>query len=125
MFWHVSTCYPRRFLYLSVSCPILGKFSAIIFKYVLGHLSLSFPSDPCDVNVATFYCSRGFLDGPHLFSFFYLFFSMAVISSTLSSTSLIHSASVILLLIPSRVFFISDTVFFFACSLNLLAKHFL
>ena len=48
-----------------------------------------------------------------LFTLFSLFCSMAVISTILSSRSLIcSSASVILLLIPSSVFFISLTVLF-------------
>ena len=45
--------------------------------------------------------------------FFSLFYSAAEISTILSSTSLIHSsASFILLLIPSSVFFISVIIFF-------------
>ena len=45
--------------------------------------------------------------------FFSIFFPVAVIFTTLSSTSLIHSsASIILLFIPSSVFLFSDTVIF-------------
>ena len=91
-----------------ISFPILGKFSIIassIFSWsfflssssgtpmtqMLGHLTLSHRS----LRLSSFLLIR--------FSFF---LSVSFISTILSSTSLIlSSASVILLLVPSRVFF--------------------
>ena len=97
-----------HFLDLSVSFPMLGKFSAIISSNIfLGPFSLLLGEER-NVNVGAFNVipevSWTVLILLILFS---LVCSTAVISTNLSSSSLIHSsASFILLLIPSSVFYI-------------------
>ena len=101
-----------------------------LFQYLLR--PFLFFWDLCNSNVGT--CnivsevSEAVLISFHLFSFF----SLSVISSYLSTSWLIHSsASVILLLIPSSVFFkpvavlFSTVCLFFSFSLSLNLKHFL
>ena len=92
--------------------PYLGSLGYNLKYFLRPFLSLFSFWNPSDVNVGTLNVvpevSKTFLNSFHSFS---LFFSMAVISKTLSSTSLVHSsASIILLLIPSSVFLISDIV---------------
>jgi len=92
-------------------------FGCYFLKYFLRSF-LSFFWDPYNVNLGTFNVGLRSLSGCLHFFFFSFFFSIfcsaAVISTILSSKSLIHSSvSVILLLIPSSVLFIS------VCSLGL------
>ena len=114
MSWHVSPwIYPvwdsLRFLDLIISFPILEKFFNItsnIFSVPFFFSSSS--GTPYNSNVGAFNVpevSETVLNSFHSFS---LFCSAVVISTILSNRSLIRSsASVILLLIPSREFFIS------------------
>ena len=102
--------------WVTISFPILGKFSTIIssnvFSKVLFFSSLS--GTPIIQMLVHLLLSHGSLRlSSILFILFSLFCSLAVISTILSSNSLIHSsASVILLFIPSSVFFISVIVLF-------------
>ena len=90
-------------------------FNYSLFKYFLSHFcSLFFFWDPYNSNVGAFNVvsevSETVLNSFHSFS---LFCSVVVISTILSSRSLIRSsASVILVLIPSRKFLISFIVLF-------------
>ena len=100
-------------------------FNYNLFKYFLSpFLFLFFFWDPYNSNVGVFHVvQRSLRLSSILFILFSLFCSAVVISTLLSSTSLIRSsASVILLLIPSRQFLISFIVLFslFVCSLVLL-----
>ena len=110
--------------WLTASFSILGKFSTIMTSNIFScPLSLFSFWDPYNVNVGEFNVvpevSEAIFISFHSF-FFILFFS--VISTILSSRSLICSfVSVILLLIPSSIFFISVIVLFISlCSLVLL-----
>ena len=104
--------------WVSVSFPMLGKFSAYsLFNYFLGPF-VSFPSEtPIMWMLVCLMLSQRFL---RLASFLL----MAVISNHLSFRSLIHSsASFILLLIPSSVFFSFQLLYclsHFVCFLDLL-----
>ena len=61
---------------------------------------------------------RSLILSSYLFLLFSLFYSMAVISTSLSSNSLLYSyASAILLLIPSSIFFISVIILFISVCL--------
>ena len=111
--------------WLTISFPILVKFSG--FSNIFSGLFSLFSWDPYHANVGVFNVipeDSGclpllFLFSPILFS---IFFFTTVFSTILSSRSFIHSsASIILLLIHSSVFFIS------ICPLVLLGfgKHFL
>ena len=91
------------------------KFSATISSNIfLGPLSLSFSSGTPIMQMLVHLILSQWLLMLSSFSFFHsfsIFCSVAAISTILSSRSLIHSsASVILLLIPSRVLFISVCV---------------
>ena len=103
---------------LFVSFSMFGKFSAIISSNIfLGPFSLSSPSETPVIQmlVRLMLSQRSLRLSSFLFILFSIFCSVAVISTILSSRSFIcSSASVILLLIPSGVLFIS------VCSLVLL-----
>ena len=88
-------------------------FTYNLFKYFLRPiLFLFFLWDPCNLNVGVFNVVPD-VSEIVLNCFYSLFCSVAVISTILSSSSLIHpSASVILLLIPSSVLFTSVIVLF-------------
>ena len=83
-----------------------------LFKYFLWSLFSLFSLWNLGENVGTFnVVPRALRLSSVLLIIFSLFFSVAVIFTTLSSMSLIHSsATIILLLIPSTVLFISDIV---------------
>ena len=87
------------------------KFLTIISSNIfLGPFSLSSPSGTPIIQmfVHLMLCQRSLRLSSILFIFFSLFCSVVVFATILSSRSLIHSsASVILLLIPSREFLIS------------------
>ena len=119
--------FPWLYYFLS---HVRNVFFYNLFQYLLR--PFLFFWDLCNSNVGT--CnivsevSEAVLISFHLFSFF----SLSVISSYLSTSWLIHSsASVILLLIPSSVFFkpvavlFSTVCLFFSFSLSLNLKHFL
>ena len=93
------------------SFPILGKFSTIISSYIFlvpFFFSSSYRTPIIRLLVRLMLSQRSLRLSSVLFILFSLFCSVVVISTILSSRSLIHSsASVILLLIPSRVFLIS------------------
>ena len=99
--------------WLTISFPMLGIFSVIIsLNILLGHFSLPFPSgNPIMQMLVCLTLSQMSLR-LYSFSFFFILFSIfcftTVIYIILSSRSLIcSSASVILLLVLSRVLFIS------------------
>ena len=89
---------------VTVSFPMLGNFSAIISSNIFtGPFCLSSPSGThiMQMLVHLMLSQRSFKLFSLLFILFSLFCSTAVISTTLSSSSFIHSsASFILLLIP-------------------------
>ena len=100
--------------WLTISFPLLGKFSTI-FKYFLRpFLFLFFFWDPYNLNAGAFNIVPDVSETVLiLFILFSLFCSVVVISTILSSKSLIYSsASNILLLIPSREFLTSFIVLF-------------
>ena len=100
-------------------------FGYYLFKYFLRPF-LSSPSGTpiMQTLVHLMLSQRSLILSLFLFILLSLFCSAAVISTNLSSSSLIHfSASLILLLIPSSVFFISVIVSFISvCSLNLISS---
>ena len=111
MFWCVA---PWFILYetlfaswtsMNVSLPMLGTvFSYYLFKYSSSPFAFSTPSGTPTVQM---------LVSSFLFIFLSFFYSAIVISMNLSSNSLIHfSASFILILIPSSIFFISIIALF-------------
>ena len=129
--WHIPLVYPvydslHLLDWVTIFFSMLGKFSAIISSNIFsGLFSLSLFSswDPYKANWYAWCCPRSLLDCLHFFIFFFPLFSfLAVISTILSSRSLIcSSASVILLLSPSSVFFTPDIILFIsACSSVLL-----
>ena len=134
MSWHVSPwVYPvwdsLCFLALTMSFPLLQKFSTIISSKVFSVLFFfsSFFGGDIQMLVHLIF-SQQLWDDPQFFSvFFSLLSSSAVIFIFLSSSSLIHSsASVILLLILSSVFLISVIVLFITVySLFLLCPHYI
>ena len=98
---------------MSVSFPILGKFLAIISSGISLWPFFFFSSPSGTPMIQMLVCliliQRSFRLSSILFIPFSLFFSVAVISTILPSTSLIHSSVlVILLLIPCGIFFISN-----------------
>ena len=98
--------------WVTVSFPMLGKFSVIISSNIFsGPFSLSYPSvAPIMQMLVCLMLSHRSLDCPaFFFILFSLFCSVAVISTTLSSSSLICS-SACYSAIPSSVFFISVIV---------------
>ena len=103
------------FLYLSgyFLFHVREVFNYNLFKYFLRFFLFLFFWNPYDSNVALIFPIHLWVY-PQFFSFFFsLFYSSAVISISLFSSSLIHSsASIILLMIPSRVFLISVIVLF-------------
>ena len=111
---------------VTISFPMLGKFSTIISSNIFSDSFFSSSSSSgtpvTQMFVHLVLSQRSLRLSSVLFILFSLFFSSAVISTILSYSSLIHtSASVILLLIPSRVFFFSVIVLFISvCSLVLL-----
>ena len=121
MSWHVSPwIYPvwdsLHFLNLTISFPILGKFSTIVSSNIFSvpfFFSSSSGTPIIRMLVHLILSQRSLRLSSSLFILFSVFCSVVVISTILSSRSLIHSsASVILLLIPSREFLISFTVLF-------------
>ena len=93
---------------LTVSFPMLGKFSTIISSKIFSYpFFFSFFSETPIVQILVCLLLSLRLSSV-LFILFTLFCSSEVISTILSSSSLIHpSASVIVLLITSRAFLIS------------------
>ena len=115
-----------HFLDLNISFPILGKFSTVISSNIFS-VPLFFSSSSGTPIIRMLVClvlsQRSLRLSSILFILFSLFCSVAVISTILSSRSLFRSsASVILLLIPSREFLISCIYCssLFVCSLVLL-----
>ena len=101
--------------WLTISSSMLGKFSTIISSKFSHTLSFSLLLGPPIIQmlVRLILSRRSLRLSLVLFILFILFCSSEVISSILSSSSLICcSASDILLVIPSRVFFISVSVLF-------------
>ena len=99
----------------NISFPILGKFLLQSLQIFSWHLfTLPSPGTPMmQMLVQLMFSQRSLRLSSIHFILFSLFLCVAVISTTLSSTSLIHSStSDILLLIPSSEFFISDIVLF-------------
>ena len=99
--------------------PILGKFSTIISSRIFSwsfFLSSS-SGTPIIRMLERFILSwRSLRLSSFLLIHFSFFLSVSFIFTILSSTSLVlSSASVILLLVPSRVFFISFIAFFIIC----------
>ena len=116
-----------HFLYLcdSFLSHVRQVFHYNLFEYFLRpFLFLSFFWDPYNSNVGVFSIVPEVSENVfNSFHSYFLFWSSGVISTILSSSSLIsYSASVILLLIPSSVLFISVIVLFisFFCFLVLL-----
>ena len=110
--------------WVAISFHMLGKFSTIIFSYIFsGPFSLSSSGTPI---MWMFLClmlsQRSLMLSSFLFILFSLFDSTAENCTILSSRSLTRSsASVILLWIPSSVFFNSFIIVrLFVCSLILL-----
>jgi len=123
--WHVSSwVYPvwdsLCLLDLTISFSMLQKFSTIIsskdFSYPF-FFSSSSGTPIIQMLVHLIWSQRSLRLSSALFILFTLFCSSEDISTSLSSSSLIHSsASDILLLLPSRVFLISIIVLFvFVC----------
>ena len=101
--------------WLTISSSMLGKFSTIIPSKIFScPFSFSFLFlGPLQFKCwCVWYCLRNLWGYPQCFIIFTLFCSSEVIPTILSSSSLIHSASDILLLIPSRVFLILVIVLF-------------
>ena len=102
--------------WLTISFPMFGKFSAIISSNIFsGRFSLSCLSGTPRMRmfVCLMLSQRSLMLSSFLFILFSIFWSAALISTFLFSRSIIHSsASVILLLIPSIVLFISGYLFF-------------
>ena len=102
--------------WLTLSFPILGKFSTIISSNIFSvpfFLSSSSGTPIIQMLVHLMLSQRSLRLSSILFILFSLFCSVVVISTILFSRSLIRScASVILLLIASREFLISFIVFF-------------
>ena len=95
--------------WLAISFSILGKFSTIIFSKNFSYplfLSSSFETPIIQMLVHLIWSQMSLRLSSALFILFTLFWSSEVIYTILFSSSLIHSASDILLLIPSRVFLI-------------------
>ena len=104
-------------------------FNSNLFKnFLIPFLSLFFFWDPYNSNVGD-WSQRSLKLSSVLFILFTLFCFSEVISTILSSSSLIHCAADILLLIPSRVFLISVILFlvsaclFFNSSRSLLIDY--
>jgi len=110
---------------LIMSFPMLRKFSTIISSKIFSVPFFFFFSSSgtpiTQMLVHVIMSQRSLRLSSILFILFPLFCSKAVISTILSSSSLSCSASVILLLVPSRIFLISVIVLsLFAYSLFLL-----
>ena len=95
--------------WVAIALPILGKFSTVISSSIFScpfFLSSS-SRTPTIRMLGHLTLSQGSLRLSSFLFFFLFFLYASFISTILSSTSLIlSSASVILLLVPSRVFFI-------------------
>ena len=117
----VSQCVLPRVYSIWDSLCFLDLIDCFLSHVIFSGLSLSLLLGPLWFECwHVKYCHRGLWDCPHLFHPF-LFCSSAVVFTILSFNSLIHSsASVILLLFPSSVFYISVIVFISVCSLVLL-----
>ena len=111
--------------WVTISFPMLGKFSTIISSNIFSDpffFSSSSGTPIIQMLVHLVLSQRSLRLSSILFILFSLFCSLAVIYTILFSSSLIRfSASVILLLIPCSVLFISVIVLFISvCSLVLL-----
>ena len=99
----------------TISFSMLGKISTIISSKIFSY-PLFYSSSSGTLIIRMLVClilsQRSLRPSSVLSILFALFCSSEVISTILSSSSLIHSASDILLLIPSRVFLISVIVLF-------------
>ena len=105
---HWALC--ASWIWVTISFPKLGKFLTIISSNIFSDPFFfpSFGTLIIWILVQLMLSQRSLRLSSVLFILFPLFCSLAVISTILSSSSLIHSsASVILLLIPSSIFFIS------------------
>ena len=100
--------------WVAISFPILGKFSTIISSIFSWSFFLSSSSGTLIRMLGHLTLSRRSLRlSLFLLIHFSFFFSVSCVSTILSPTSLIlSSVSVILLLVPSRVFLISFIVLF-------------
>ena len=102
--------------WLTISFPMLGKFLIIISSNIFSDPFFSSSSSGTPIIqmlVCLMLSQRSLRLSSILFLLFSLFYSPPVISTILSSSSLIHCfASVTLLLIPSRIFYISVIVLF-------------
>ena len=103
--------------WVAISFPILGKFSTIISSSIFSwpFFLSSYPGTPMILMLGHFTLSQRSLrlSSFLLILFFSFFLSASFVSTILSSTSFILSyASIILLLVPSRVFLISFIALF-------------
>ena len=102
--------------WVAISCPLLGKFLTIISSNIFPDpffFSSSSGTPIIQMLVCLMLSQRSLRVPSILFILFSLLCALEVISTILSSSSLIRSsASVILLLIPSREFLISFIVLF-------------
>ena len=122
MFWCVAPwfiLYETLFAFwtsVNVSLPMLGTvFSYYLFKYSSSPFSFLTPSGTPTVQmlVHLMLFQMSLRLSSFLFIFLSFFYSAIVISINLSSNSLIYfSASFILILIPSSIFFISIIALF-------------
>ena len=98
--------------WLTISFPMFGKFSAIIYSNIFsGPFSVSSGTPIMQILVCLMLSQKSLRLSSFLIIIFSIFYSVAVISTILSSKSFILSASVILILIPSSVLFISVCLF--------------
>ena len=103
---------------MTISFSILGKFSTIIpLKIFLCPFSSSSGTPVIQMLMCLILFQRSLRLSSVLFLLFTLFCSSEVISTILSSSSLICSASDILLLTPSRVFLTTVIVLFVSVGL--------
>ena len=109
--------------WVTISFPMLGRFLTNFFKVFSSYffLFLSSGIPIIQVLVSLMWSKGSLILSSFLFILFSLFCSMVVISTILSYSSLTYSSfSVILLLMPSSVFFMSVMFFIIICSLFLL-----
>ena len=106
--------------WLTISFSMLGKFSTLISSKIFSYHFFFYSSSGTHIMqmlVCLIVSQRSLRLFSVPFILFTLFCSSEVISTILSSSWLIHSASDILLLIPSRVFLISVIVLFVSAHL--------
>ena len=119
MFFFGSTVYGTLWVswtWMALSFPMLGKFLTIISNiYSYPFFFSSSGISITQMLVHLMLSQRSLRLSSFLFILFSLFFYASVISTILSSISLIHfSTSVILLPVPSSIFVIPITVLFIA-----------